>query len=141
LPTHTSTAVAMVDTSVNIVTAEELEQLLLSDDRLALRLADAGEREFDDLRAKSLNPSLLPALQRLAHYLLAIASINGAEGRDGMLIADDVSSGYVARQLHMTIDTLAMALLSLRRGGIVEVSCQGLRIVDLVGLEALAATA
>ena len=37
LPTHTSTAVAMVDTSVNIVTAKELEQLLLSDDRLALR--------------------------------------------------------------------------------------------------------
>ena len=58
-----------------------------------------------------------------------------------MLIADDVSSGYVARQLHMTIDTLAMALLSLRRGGMVEVSHQGLRIVDLTGLEALAATA
>ena len=56
-----------------------------------------------------------------------------------MIVADDVSSGYVAAQLQMTIDTLAKALLSLRRSGLVDVSDNGLRILDIAALETLAA--
>ena len=141
LSTHSSIAKAMVDTMVSIVTPDEFEQALRGDDRLAFRFADAVEREFDYVRTKSLHSALLPPLQRVAHFLAAIASINGAEGREGGLVVDDVTSGYVARQLHMTIDTLAMAMLSLRRSGLLDVSPRGLHIVDVAGLEAVAASA
>jgi len=58
-----------------------------------------------------------------------------------MLITDEVSSGYVADQLSMSIDTLSMALLSLRRSGIVEVSGKRLSIIDIDKLEAIAEAA
>lgn len=140
LATHSSSASAMIDTMVSIVTAEEFEQALRVDDQLAFKLADAGEREFDYVRNKTLPAALLPPLQRVANYLLVLASINGGEGRDGSPIVDDVTSGYVARQLNMTIDTLAMAMLNLRRSGLLDVSQRGLHIVDVAGLEAVAAS-
>jgi len=39
----------------------------------------------------------------------------------------------------MSVDTLAKALLSLRRSGLVDVSDYGLRIPDIAALEAMAA--
>ncbi len=140
LSSHSSLATAMVDTMVSIVAPEELEQALRGDYHLAYRLADAGEREFDYLRGKTLNKMALPPLQRVANYLLAIANINGTEGRQGGLSLDDVSSEYVARQLDMTIDTLTAAMLSIRRSGLLDVSPRGLHIVDIAGLEAVAAS-
>ncbi|MEQ1576476.1 MAG: Crp/Fnr family transcriptional regulator [Hyphomicrobium sp.] len=141
LSTHSSIATAMADTMVSIVTPEEFEQSLRGDDHLAFRLAGAGEREFDYLRNKSLQAALLPPLQRVAHFLLAIANINGTEGCEGRVIVDDVTSGFVARQLHMTIDTMTMALLSLRQSGLIDVTAKGLHIVDVAGMEAVAASA
>jgi len=58
-----------------------------------------------------------------------------------LIIADDVSSGYVAQQLQMGIDSLAKALLSLRQSGLVDVLEDGLRILDIAALETLAAIA
>ena len=58
-----------------------------------------------------------------------------------MVVADDVSSGFVAEQLQLSIDTLTTVLLSLQRRGLVDVSAKGLRILDVAGLETLAAHA
>lgn len=138
---HTSSAVAMVDTVVSVMSTDILEQRLAVEDRLAISLANAGEREFEYLRAKSVSKTLLPPLQQLANYLLAIASIEKTEGRDTALIADEITSGFVASQLRMSIDTLSMALLSLRRSGILELSGNRLRIVDVDKLEAVAGAA
>jgi len=55
-----------------------------------------------------------------------------------LIVADDVSSGYVAEQLQVTIDALAKALLSLRRSGLVDVSDSGLRILDIAAIGTLA---
>lgn len=141
LPEHSSFAVAMVDTVVSTMSTETLDQRLAVDDRLSFRLASAGERDFEYLRAKTLAAPLLLPVQQLANYLLAITSIDHREGREATLITDEVSSGYVADQLSMSIDTLAMALLSLRRSGIVEVSGKRLSIVDVDKLEAIAEAA
>lgn len=140
LPDHTSSAVAMVDTVVSVMPTDTLEHRLASDDRLALSLAAAGEREFEFLRAKSVRTALLPPLQKVANYLLAIASIEHSEGRESVLVSDEVASGFVASQLRMNIDTLSMALLSLRRSGILDLSGNRLKIVDVGRLEAVAAS-
>ena len=138
LSDHTSSAVAMVDTVVSVMSTDTLEQQLAVDDGLALSLAAAGEREFEFLRAKSAHTALLPPLQKVASYLVAIASIEQSEGRASVLVSDEVASGYVADLLHMSIDALAMSLLSLRRSGILELSSNRLTIVDLPRLEAVA---
>ena len=138
LPIHTTSSVAMVDTVAAPLSADKMDVLIANDDELALKLADAGEREFDLLRTKSRTGSLLPPVQKLACYLLAIISLNGTEGRAVALNSDEVSSRYVADLLHIAVDDLAMALLSLRRRGFLDASGKGWRVVDLAGLEALA---
>ena len=140
LPTHVSTAKAMVDTCVCVITDVDLDHAFTNNKRLFFRHAEAGEREFDYLRNKSLNANLLPPIQRVANFLLAIVSINASEGRAPLIVTDDISSGYVAEQLQMSIETLATALLSLRRSGLVDVSDSGLRILDIAALETLASS-
>jgi CRP/FNR family transcriptional regulator len=139
LPTHVSTATAMVESCMSVITDADLDHALTNDNRLFFRLVEAGEREFDCLKNRSLKADPHPPIQRVANFLLAIVRINVSEGREPLLVADDVSSGYVAEQLQMTIDALAKALLSLRCSGLVEVSDRGLRIVDVAALDALAA--
>jgi CRP/FNR family transcriptional regulator len=141
LAKHVSTAKAMVDTYVSAITDADLDRALTNDNRLFFRHSEAGEREFEYLRNRSLNADLLPPIQRVANFLLAIASINASGNREPLIVKDDVSSGYVADQLQVSLDTLAMVLLSLRRSGVVDVSDNGLRILDVAGLEALAANA
>jgi CRP/FNR family transcriptional regulator, anaerobic regulatory protein len=138
LPTHVSTATAMVETCVCVITDADLDRALTNDRRLFFRVAEAGEREFDYLKNRSLNADPRSPIQRVANFLLAVVSINVSEGREPLIVADDVSSGYVAEQLQVTIDALAKALLSLRRSGLVDVSDSGLRILDIAAIGTLA---
>jgi CRP/FNR family transcriptional regulator, anaerobic regulatory protein len=141
LAKHVTTAKAMVETTVSVITDADIDRALTNDNRLFFRIAEAVEREFDYLKNRSLKASLGPPIQRVANFLLAIVSINASEGRALLLVADDVSSGYAAEQLQMSIDALAGALLSLRRSGLVDVSDNRLRILDINALETLAADA
>jgi CRP/FNR family transcriptional regulator, anaerobic regulatory protein len=139
MPTHVSTARAMVETDVCVITDVDLDRALTNDSRLFFKLAEAIDCEFDYLKSRSLNADLLPPIRRLANFLLAIASINVSEGREALIVTDDVSSGYVAEQLQMSIDTLAMELMRLRQSGLLDVLDKGLRILDTAALETLAA--
>ena len=139
MPSHVSTARAMVETDVCAITDVDLDRALTNDSRLFFKLAEAVDCEFDYLKSRSLNADLLPPIRRLANFLLAIASINVSEGREALIVTDDVSSGYVAEQLQMSIDTLAMELMRLRQSGLLDVSDKGLRILDTAALETLAA--
>ncbi len=134
---HVSTARALADTDVSVITEDELDAALHNNNRLFFRIAEAKDREFDYLRRKSLQGGLLPPLVRLANFLLAVSSINAAEGRDATLIPDDYASGFVAEQLKMSIDTLATALLGLKQRGFIATSGKGLRIIDPTGMERL----
>ncbi len=135
---HVSTAQAMVDTVVSLVPEDTFSAALESDDRLSFRLASAVEREFDYLRDKTLAGEPAPAAARLANLLLALSSMNGPEGRDPDLICDEITAGFVARQLDMSIDKLGAALLYLKREGAVRDTPAGLRIVDPLTLQRLA---
>lgn len=131
--THVSTAHAMVDTVVSEVSQDELEAS--GDDRVSFLLASAGEREFNYLRDAALNSGKRAPVERLACYLLAIANSNEPEGP---LIPDEVSSGYVAERLDMSVDTLCAALVGLEKKGLVASTELGLKITDRGELEKLA---
>lgn len=138
LDKHVSTAQAMVDTTVSIVPEAELPAILESDDRLSFRLSAAVEREFDHLRDQSLAKKPEPAAARVANFLLALSSLNAHEGRDQDLIADDVTAGFVAEKLDMSVEKLAAALLCLKKEGAVRETPAGLRIVDALSLQRMA---
>lgn len=139
---HVSTGQAMVDTVVSLVSEDEFADILETDDRLSFRMAAAVEREFDHLRDQALaTKNKSPASARVANFLLAIASMNGAEGRDHDLISDDITAGFVADKLAMSIESLGAALVSLKKEGAVKETPAGLRIVDAATLERMAAVA
>ncbi|HEX2842561.1 Crp/Fnr family transcriptional regulator [Hyphomicrobium sp.] len=138
LRTHSTSAQAMVDTVVSLVSEKEFQEILESDDRLSFRLAAAVEREFDYLRDKSLAANEQPASAKVANFLLALSSMNGPEGRDRNLISDEITAGFVAEKLDMSIDKLGAALLCLKKEGAVRETAAGLRIVNTVTLQKMA---
>jgi CRP/FNR family transcriptional regulator len=138
LAEHVSTAQAMVDTVVSLVTEEEFAETLESDDRLSFRLAAAAEREFDYMRDRTIAASTTRPAVRLANFLLAISSLNKAEGRDREVISDDITAGFVAEKLDMSIESLGEALLRLKKEGAVRETSSGLRIVDAATLQRVA---
>lgn len=136
---HVSTAQAMVDTVVSLVSEEEFAAICDRDDRLSFRLASAVEREFEHLRDKSLSgPGHIPAAARVANFLLALSANNKPEGRDPSLISDDITAGFVAEQLNMSIEKLGAALLLLKKEGAVSETPSGLRIMDAATLQKVA---
>jgi CRP/FNR family transcriptional regulator, anaerobic regulatory protein len=135
---HISTAQAMVETVVSTVTAEEFERALGGDDYLAARLSAATDREFDFLRERAVESGKGKPLERLASFLTVLSHMSADEGRDPLIVADEISSGLVAERLDMTIDVLARALRELERRGMVRSTDKGLRIADIGGLEELA---
>ncbi|WP_171946400.1 Crp/Fnr family transcriptional regulator [Hyphomicrobium sp. CS1GBMeth3] len=136
---HVSTAQAMVDTVVSLVSDEEFESASDRDDRLSFRLASAVEREFEHLRDKSLSgPGHVPAAARVANFLLALSAMNTPEGRDPREISDDITAGFVAEQLNMSIEKLGAALLLLKKEGAVRETPSGLRIIDTATLQKVA---
>jgi CRP/FNR family transcriptional regulator len=133
---HISTAQAMVDSVVSRVSDEEVAHLIETDDRVPLLLASAGEREFDYMRDVSLNSGKRTPIGRLANYLIAVADIKPQSPT--AMVADEVSTGYVAERLQMSVDTLEAALVGLQRKGLVAPEVGGLKITDLPELERVA---
>lgn len=141
LETHVSTARAMVETVVSIVSAPEFACALEADGQLAARYTAAADREFDYLRERAVRSGAGAPVQRLAAFLSAVSHMGAAEGRDETLVTDELSSGFVAEQLGMSIDRLQAALRELEARGVVRPAKGGLRIADADALEDLARVA
>ena len=141
LETHISTAQAMVETVVSTVTAYDFEQLLCTDDHLAARLSTTADREFDFLRERAVESGKGKPVERLASFLTALSHMSANDGRDPMIVTDEVSSGLVAEHLDMSIDALGRALRELESRGMVSPTAGGLRISNMNGLEKLARVA
>lgn len=140
LQSHVSTAQAMVETAVSLVSADEFDDLLETDGQLAARYAAAGDREFDYLREVTVKSGEGRPVERVASFLSALSHMSEVEGRDPTLVADEITSGDVALHLDMTLDGLVAALRELERRGMVAAADNGgLRIADLPALEKLAA--
>lgn len=138
LEKHVSTAQAMVASSVSVVSLEEFERALEHDGRLAARLAAAADREFEVLRQRAVRPGAVDPVARLAAFLAAMSHMSAREGRDPFVIGDSMTCGVVAERLQMTVDGLSDALVELERRGLVAPSARGLRLKNVVALEALA---
>lgn len=141
LDAHVTTAQAMVETTVSVVPPHEVERAAEADGRLAARMAAAVDREFDYLRARAIKAGEGSPAVRVASFLSALSRMSATEGRDPNLIADEITSGFVAGALHMSVDSLTRALADLERRGLVAPAGPGLRIVDPSALEKLAGAA
>lgn len=139
LENHVSTAQAVTETVVSFVSPQEFERALDADAQLASRLSAAADREFDCLRARAVESGRAKPVERVASFISALSHLSADEGRDPTLVTDEISSGFVAEQLDLTIDGLARALRELERRGMVRPTPEGLRIADVTGLEKLAA--
>ena len=141
METHISTAQAMVETVVSTVSASNFEQRLRSDDHLAARNSAAADREFDFLRERAVDSGKGKSVERVASFLTALSHMSANEGRDPMIVTDEVASGLVAEHLDMSIDALGRALRELESRGMVRATEKGLRISNINGLEELARVA
>lgn len=138
LAEHTSTAQAAAKTIVSPVSVAEFEQLLERDGQLAARYAAAADREFDYLRVRAIEMGRGKPAKRVASFLAALARLGANEGRDPKLASEEFSSGAVAEQLDLSLDTLSGVLRELESRGLVSAAQQGLRIRDLEALERFA---
>jgi CRP/FNR family transcriptional regulator, anaerobic regulatory protein len=141
LENHVSTAQAIAETVVSFVSPEEFEQTAATDGQLASRLAAAADREFDYMRLRAVDSGRGKPVERLASFLTALSHLSADEGRDPTLVTDEISSGFVAEHLDMTLEALARALRELEHRGMVRSTTDGLRIADADALEKLAGAA
>jgi CRP/FNR family transcriptional regulator len=137
LSTHVSTAHAMVETLVSVVAETDFDRVLAANHLLSLRLTAAVDREFNYLRDEAMNSAKRGPIKRLACYLVAISNMNLKEGREPTLTSGEISSGYVAEELKMSIDTLSAALVSLEKMGLIAATGSRLCILDVAALETL----
>jgi CRP/FNR family transcriptional regulator, anaerobic regulatory protein len=139
LQTHICTARASVETVAHCVPFGAQDRLVADDPKAQARLADAIEREFEFLRGSSIKFSRENPLGRVAAFLLTLSRENEQEGRDPTVLVQPLHCGVVADFLALSIDRLGSLLVELERRGVIEPSPpNGLRLIDVVGLEGLA---
>jgi CRP/FNR family transcriptional regulator len=135
IDSHVSTAQAIAETVVTYVSHEGFDQAAESDGELASRVAAVADREFDYLRERAVNSTRGKPVERVASFLAALSHVSSEEGRDPTLVTDELSSGFVAEHLHMTLDALEGALRELERRGMVRSTAAGLKISNVDALE------
>jgi CRP/FNR family transcriptional regulator len=141
IESHVSTAQAIAETVVSLVPATEFEEAVEANGELASRVAAAADREFEYVRARALASARAKPVQRVALFLSALSHISAREGRDPALVTDELSSGFVAEHLDLSIDALTGALRELETRGMVRATSSGLEIADLKALEKFARAA
>lgn len=139
LEKHTMRARALVDTYLTCLPRTSVHAVVEQDRRAKAQLADANEQEFEFARRSILGRGSPNPTQRVAAFLISLASINRNEGRDPCIVAESVKCGTMAECLGLSISALRSVLVTFARQGLVEVCPPGkLRLNDLAALEAIA---
>ena len=136
---HACTARAMVEARVTCLPNASMESLVAGNPKAEAELQQALEREFELRRNSLVESGRRNPVERVAAFLVALSQINKREGRDANVIDASWQCGIVADQLELSLDAVARRLVEFERDGLIE-SCpsRGLRLKDLVTLEALA---
>ena len=130
---------ASVPTVVQCLPRDQLDDLVEADKQVALRHAASTHEEMELLKQGLVAQGRSRTLERVAALLTALSSSNEREGRQGDLITDDITCGFVADQLGLGIDVLEDALVNLGRLGLVEPAGGGaLRLRNRQALEQVA---
>jgi CRP/FNR family transcriptional regulator len=136
---HACTARAMVEARVTCLPHTSMESLVAGNPKAEAQLKQALERELELRRNSLVESGRRNPIERVAAFLVALSQINKREGRDANVIDASWQCGVVADQLELSLDAVARRLVEFERDGLIE-SCpsRGLRLKDLVTLEALA---
>lgn len=133
---HTCNAVALLETVVSCWPVDDFFLLAEHVPEATQRRAEETEREFDHRREACIAGAGKKPYQTLAGFLLVTAQMNAREKRDALKIDDTIQSHAVAALLNIDIETLAKALLRLKKlGGIEESSTGDLYIRNPLVLE------
>jgi CRP/FNR family transcriptional regulator len=139
LKRHACAAIAALDSSIHQLPRSAGPALSEIDAKYRVRDAIETQREFTHQREMAVACGCQPLPQRLAAFLSLISGLNAYEGRDPMLIADDVTGFVVADYLATDVNALGPALKQLSELGAVEFAPpHGLRICDLGFLDYIA---
>lgn len=140
LKIHSATAQATQACRIGCLPLDAQQRIADADPVVREQLHDAIEQEFEFLRRRIVAESqrLAEPLSRLAALLVTFSRNNVYEGRDPLVISDDLRCGTVAHLLGLDIDTLARLLLTLEERGIVVATGGQLAVLDLAALEDLA---
>lgn len=131
---HVCSAVARTDGAIECLPRARAAQLLELDPDLRARDGVETRREFTHRRetVKATASKALP--QRLAAFLLVMARFNADEGRDPLIVNDEMTGPVpvVCTYLATDVDALGSALKQLSDLGAIELlPPRGVRICDL----------
>jgi CRP/FNR family transcriptional regulator len=134
---HVSTAQAVTDTAVTVLSEQELHCAIANDAALATRMASATDREFDYLRRRALQPGLRPVINRLAAYILVAAGTSCRSG-ETHLEAGTAGIASLTNLLDIPAEHICSALADLRARKLIAERDDAIVILDRDGLEILA---
>ena len=140
LDIHFDSAEAVGCAKVRPVPFDDVHDTAIRDSRMRARLEKAVAREIAARRDAMVAAGQQAPLERVAALLAVISANNRREGREASVVPDALECGVVADLLGMSVPALASHLVELARRGLVEPSaCGGLKLLDVAGLEAMAA--
>jgi CRP-like cAMP-binding protein len=136
LDRYIDNAFAIVESTVRIVSRNEVALLLRYDRNLRMDHANAIDKDFEYRRSRVTNHRPLTPLRRLAIFLAAEARLSEREGRNPDSVADCLESEIAGNLLGMDKHTYAAAIRELERLGLVVRSKAGairLKDIELLG--------
>lgn len=128
---HIAGAIAVTDATLQVLPNAAAAGIARIDATLKLREAVETRREFVHRRESLTAAATQPLVQRLAAFLSYLSRCNSYEGRDPLVIGDEITCQVVSDYLGAEIEALAQALKQLCDLGAVEILEEsGLRIRD-----------
>jgi CRP/FNR family transcriptional regulator len=132
-------AIAVADARIQKLPRAAAKSLAETDAKLRQRDAIENQREFAHRREMMIAASSQPLPQRLATFLAVLSRFNAYEGRDPLVVNEDVAGLVVADYLATDVTALGQALSQLSDLGAIELAPpHGLRIRDIGFLEYIA---
>lgn len=138
LDKHILSARALLETTVTCVPVDSIDDIIRDNPRAQAKLALAIDREFEAHREDLSSSGQRQPIERVAALLVTSSRTNIQQGRDPHLIKDSWRCGVIADLLRLSLDDLTKILVELERRDLIEATADGLRLTDIVALEALA---
>lgn len=136
---YCDSASVIVSSLLTCLDEQEFNALAEGDPALRKQQTDAIHRDFERRKAAILDQYPSTPVESLAAFLISISRQNVHEGRDKTVVYDSFTCGAVAYLLGFDVETLAEALLDLKREGLIEEGSNGqLQLLSLGRLEQLA---
>jgi CRP/FNR family transcriptional regulator len=132
------TAEAASDVELCVVPRPALERMVAENPALEHRLMQQTLRELDEARDWMVTLGRKTAVEKVASFLLLIASHANPDRKEGAPVSFDLplSRGDIADFLGVTIETVSRQFTKLKSDGVIRtVGLRGIEVPDLVRLQ------